>query len=108
MRILMLSMVTLFLAGCGLFTKVEYVERPVYITKYRTIDDSYLHNCPIAQPPERLKYKQATCEQRNVMWIETYSKQIKDTVIRNETMEELREVNKYLKESYDEKIDETK
>lgn len=88
------------LPGCALFTEV--VEKPVYITQYRTIDPQYLTMCPITPPPNPGAYKAATDRGRIDLWIDMYSEHVEHTRMRNVVMEELIEINEHLSEAYHE------
>lgn len=95
-------LLTILLVGCT--SKIEYVDRHVYITKYRSIDDQYLQDCPIVPPPDITTYLGANDGEREKLWSDIYIQQISQTILRNKKMSELREQNQYLKEQYDESI----
>lgn len=102
------AMLTLFavtLTGCGLFTQVEYVDKYVYVTKYRTISDEYLQFCPVVEPPSPERYMASTPNRRVDMWIKVYTDQIHKTNLRNVKLQELIELNRYLDEQYNQNVE---
>lgn len=95
-------LILLVATGCA---RTEYVERPIYITKYRTIDDQYLTYCPIVPPPAPEEYRPASCEDRVVMLMDVYARQLERTSLRNVKMDELIEQNQYLDQQHNQDVE---
>lgn len=103
MRSLIVALLALVLVGCA--GKVEYVDRPVYITKYRTIEDQYFVKCTIVAPPDVESYMKASAVARESMWVDTYTSQIEHVRVCNQRLMDLKDLNQYLHEQYNEKIE---
>lgn len=103
MKILFVILATVVLVGCA--GRVEYVDRPVYITKYRTIDAQYLLPCTILPPPDAIDYMASSAVGREEMWVDTYTSQVSLVAGCNKKMAELRELNQYLNEQYNADIE---
>lgn len=105
MRLLLLVLFSFTLSGCSWFTTVEYVDKYVYVTKYRTISSEYLQYCPIVEPPQVERYTKSNYDQRISMWMNTYIEQLESTRLRNLKMDELIKLNQYLTEQHNESKD---
>lgn len=73
-------------SGC---TTTVYETKEIYVK----IDEDYISPCTLVAPPAINLYKQATPEQRNVMWSQVYLKQLEATTDCNLRLDNARKQN---------------
>lgn len=85
MKLILLLITVLLTVGCS--------EKIIYVTRYVTVEDSWVDDCNYAKPPERLTYNSASPQVRSALIALSYINQLEFTSECNTRMNAIRNFN---------------